>query len=352
MADDVPLALYLPAGLFLKPDPRVTIEVKLPAEKQVGVSISNWEVMEKIKVLSLPECFASLRVVSYTRDVIHFEGELESTRAMRKIILLINKKSIKLSGFSDLLKVKAYQKEVPHPSKQEWEDYFADRGMRSFDDERPGERPDTMHVRGLPVKWFISRTSEGKPCPRILTQAFQKFGQVREVDMATSADSSQHFSSFGPGSKALHFEAFIQYEKYSAFCNAMQSVKGMKLIRLEEGGKEGMAIIQADFDRSRYLSDRNIRRRRKAEERQRRAQEEQEREELERQREEEREREKLRMQAEEEKAQRKAEKLQAKQKKKEEQAMLVAELKAAAMNRREEAQRLLSVLLAGAAEAK
>ena len=352
MADDVPLALYLPAGLFLKPDPRVSIEVKLPDMKQVGVSISNWEVMEKLKVLSLPETFASLRVVNYSRDVIHFEGELESMRAMRKVILLIDKKSIKLSGFSELLKVKAAQKEVPHPSKQEWEDYFADRGMRAFDEERPGERPDTIHIRGLPVKWFVSRTSEGSPCPRILTQSFQKFGRVREVDISSSPDSSQHFSSFGPGSRALHFEAFIQYEKYSAFCNAMQSIKGMKLIRLEEGGKEGMAIIQTDFDHSSYLSDRHIRKRRKAEERQRRAREEKERQELERQREEEREREKLKLKADEEKAQRRAEKLQVKQKKKEEQAMLVAELKAAAVSRREEAQRLLSVLLAGAAEAK
>ncbi len=336
----------------MKPDPRVSIEVKLPDMKQVGVSISNWEVMEKLKVLSLPEIFGSLRVLNYSRDFIHFEGELESMRAMRKVILLIDKKSIKLSGFSELLKVKATQREVPHPTKQEWEDYFADCGMRSFDDERPGERPDTVHIRGLPVKWFVSRTSEGLPCPRVLTQAFQKFGRVREVDISLSSDSSQYFSSFGPGSQALHFEAFVQYEKYSAFCNAMQSIKGMKLIRLEEGGKEGMAIIRADYDHSGYLSDRNIRKRRKAAEKQRRAREESEREELERLKEEEREKEKLKMKAEEEKAQRKAEKLQAKQKKKEEQAALVAELKAAAVSRREEAQRFLRVLLAGAAEAK
>lgn len=354
MAEDVPLALYLPAGLFLKPDPKVSIEVKLPDMKQMGVSVSNWEVMEKIRVLSLPEIFVTLRVISYSRDIIHFEGELESTKALRKVVLLIDGKSIKLSGFSDMLRVKVRRKEVPHPTKQEWEDYFSDQGMEAFDDERPGERPDTVHIRGLPAKWFVSRTSEGRPCLRVLIQAFQKFGRVSEVGIyEPSSENSKHFSSFGPGIRAaLHFEAFIQYEKYSAFCNAMQSLKGMKLIRLEDGGKEGVAIIQTDFDHNGFLTARNIRRRRRAEERQRRAEEEEERREDERQKEEERLQEKLREKAEEEKAQKKARKMETKQKKKEEQARLVAELKAVAVSRRAEAQRLLRVLLAGAAETK
>lgn len=354
MADDVPLALYLPAGLFLKPDPKITIEVKLPDIKQAGVSVSNWEVMEKLKILSLPEIFGSLRVISYSREVIHFEGEFDSLRRMRKVILMIDKKSIKLSGFTELLKIKARRKEMPHPSKREWEEYFADRGMDSFDDEKPGERPDTMHIKGLPVKWFISRTSEGKPCPRILTQAFQKFGRVREVGVyePSSSDNSKNFSSFGPGTRALHFEGFIQYEKYSAFCNAMSSIKGTKLIRLEDGGKEATAIIQVDFDRSAFLSNRNIRRRRRAEERERRIQEEERREEEEREKQENERKEELRKKAEEEKAQKRAKKLEAKRQKKQEQMMIVAELKAAAINRKEEAQRLLGVLLAGAAEAR
>ena len=354
MAEDVPLALYLPAGLFLKPDPKVSIEVKLPDMKQVGVSVSNWEVMEKIRVISLPEIFVSLRVVKYSRDMIHFEGELESSKSLRKVILLIDGKSIKLSGFSDMLKMKVRRKEMPHPTKQEWEDYFADRGMEVFEDERPGERPDTVHIRGLPIKWFVSRTSEGRPCPRVLIQAFQKFGRVREVGIyEPSSDNSKQFSSFGPGIRApLHFEAFIQYEKYSAFGNAMQSLKGMKLIRLEEGGKEGMAIIQTDFDRGGFLTTRNIRKRQRAEERQRRVEEEEEKRESEKQREEEEQQEEIKRKVEEEKARKKARKQEAKQKKRDEQAKLVAELKAVAMSRREEAQRLLRVLLAGAAETK
>jgi len=354
MADDVPLALYLPAGIFLKPDPKITVAVKLPDMKQVGVSVSNWEVMEKIKILALPEAFMSLRVISYTREVIHFEGEFESTRVMRKVILLIDGKSIKLSGFPDLLKLRAKLKDVPYPTKGEWEEFFNERGMESFDDERRGERPDTVVVKGLPVKWFTSRTSEGQPCPRILTQAFQKFGKVREAGIYQSSPShhKKSFSSFGPGMKSLNFEAYIQYEKYSAFCNAMNSLKGMKLIRLEEGGNDSTAMVTVDFDRNAYLSDRNIRKRLRAEERRRKEQLEEEKEEEEQRRREEMEQEEKRRLEEEEKAQRRARKMQEREMKKREQDRIVAELKAVAASRREEAQRLLGVLLAGAAEAR
>ena len=43
MADDVPLAFYQPAGLFLKPEARAWIEVKLPEIKSNGAAVSNWE---------------------------------------------------------------------------------------------------------------------------------------------------------------------------------------------------------------------------------------------------------------------------------------------------------------------
>ena len=116
MADDV-LAFYLPAGLFLKSEARVWIEVKLPEIKSTGTSISNWEVMEKIKALSQPVEFLSLRVGNYSRELIQFEGELESVRNLRKIVLLLHGKSMKLSGFSEFLKLKAKQLLPPQPTK-------------------------------------------------------------------------------------------------------------------------------------------------------------------------------------------------------------------------------------------
>ena len=279
MADDVPLVLYHPSGLFLKADAKISIQVKIPEIKVSGVTISNWEVMEKLKVLSKPEEFQNLRVVNYSRERIVFEGEFESLRAMRKVVLLLNGKLIKLSGFADLLKVRVKQ-DGDSPDKKEWEDYFSERGVTAFDESKPGERPDTIRVQGLPVKWFASKTSDGQPCPRVLTQAFQKFGRVRQVGIYDpSPCQSKSFSAFGPGAsaKSLHFEAYIQYEKYSAFCNAINSLKGMKIIRLEDGGKEAFAKIAVDFDRTGFLSERSVRKRRHAEERRKQEQEELER---------------------------------------------------------------------------
>ena len=351
MGDDVPISFYQPSGLFLKPDAKISLEVKLPEIRSSG-SISNWEVMEKIKTLSKPEEFQTLRVVNYSREKIQFEGEFETLRAMRKVVLLLNHKSMKLSGFSELLQIKARKLEPPFPAKKEWEEHFLDKGVKTFDDGVPGERPDTLHISELPVKWFSSSSSEGRPCPRVLTLAFQKFGRVRQVGIFENPSrASSEFASFGP-SKQIYFDAYIQYEKYAAFCSAMSSLKGMKLIRLESGGREAVAKLNVDFDRTSFLSDKNVRKRQRLEEKRRRELDEQRRLEEEERKSKERKRQ-LELEKEQEaKALKKAKRLEEKRSKKEKQLLLVAQLKTVAIQRREEAQRLLRVLLAGAAETK
>ena len=389
MADDVPLAFYLQAGLFLKPEARVSVDVKLPEIKSSGTAVSNWEVMEKIKTLTQPEEFVSLRVVNYSRELVQFEGELDSVRAMRKVLLMLNGKSMKLSGFSELLRVRANQLQAPYPTRAEWEEFFETRGTSVFEEGRPGERPDTIRVKGLPVKWFVSKGSEGRPCVKVLSQAFQKFGLVRQVGLLDATAGivlerreGESFACFGPGTgtRTYHFEAYVQYEKYTGFINAINSLKGMVILRLEEGGKEAVARISVEFDKTAFLSERNIRKRTRAEERRRQERKEEERKEQERKKEEE-----LRKQVwlpssqnsprlvlcspscclytcaplssqeeqrlkEEEEARRQAQKHEEKRRKKEQQAAVVAELKAVAVSRREEAQRLLRALLAAAAE--
>ncbi len=346
-ADEVPLTFYSPAGLFLKPDARISIQVRLPQIKICGVSISNWEVMERIKELVKPEIFTTLRVVHYSREVINFEGDFESVRAMRKVVLLLHKKTIKLSGFSEVLRLLAKPYEAPHPTKEECEEFFKQRGVESFEDGRPGERADTVLIKGLPVKWFVSRTSDNKPCPRLLSQAFQKFGAVRKVGVS---DYPSQTNTFGPNSMSHHFDCYIQYEKYVSFTNAMSSLKSMKLLRLEDAGKESTIPITLDFDRGAYLSDRNIRKRQREEERRRKEAEEQAKKEEEEKRELERQKEAEKRREEEEKLARKAKKLEEKRKKKEQKSLLIAHLKDTAARRREEAQRLLTVLLTAVAE--
>ena len=290
MADDVPLSLFPSGGLYLKNMALITIEVRLPEIRNPGVTVSNWEIMEKIKEKSQPEEYQYLRVTLSTRELIRFEGEFDSLRALRKVVLLLNGKTIKLRGFPDPLQMRAIQTETPYPQKHQWEQHFVDRGVDNFDEGRPGERPDTVHIKGLPIRWFTSKKSNGKPCPKVLTQAFEKFGKVRQVGFYdSSTESSQTgFSSFGPGTatQVLNFEAYLQYEKYTGFCSAMEGLKNVQLIRLQAGG-QAVAKIKVDFDRSGFLSDRAIRKRLHLEEKQRQERESEERRRVESQKEEE-----------------------------------------------------------------
>ena len=278
MAEDVPISFYPTGGLYLKQIALIFIEVRLPEIRNPGVTVSNWEVMEKIKAQSQPEEYENLRVILSTRELIRFEGEFKSKRALRKCILLLNGKSLKLKGFSDPLKMKAHESDPACPKKQDWEDYFVDKGVECFDEGRPGERPDTVHVQGLPIRWFVSTTSGDKPCPHMVTQAFQKFGKVRQVAFTESMQGAAHktFSSFGPGAEHLNFEAYIQYDRYQGFCTAMGSLSGVKLMRLQAGG-QAVVKLKVDYDRTGFLSERGIRKRMHLEEKRRREREEEER---------------------------------------------------------------------------
>ena len=273
MGDDVPVSLYPAGGLFLKPEARIQVQVQLPEIRNPGVTVSNWEVMEKLKARIHPEKFDSLRVINSSRETILFEGEFVSVRILKKVILLLHKKNIKLKGFSDPLRVLASQTNSAFPLKEDWEKYFREKGVETFNDGRPGERPDTVHIRGLPIKWFVSPTSEGKPCLTILMQSFQKFGEVKQVGFyepvlpqsASSVTVDSTFSSFGPGAGAefLNFEAFIQYKDYKGFCDALASFKGMLLSKVQDDitAQPAIAKIKVEFDRSGFLSERNIKKR-------------------------------------------------------------------------------------------
>lgn len=49
-------------NLYLKPIVKMTISVALPQLKLPGKSISNWEVMERVKAMVAPEQFSALRI--------------------------------------------------------------------------------------------------------------------------------------------------------------------------------------------------------------------------------------------------------------------------------------------------
>lgn len=53
-------------GLYVKPVAKLNISVQLPQLKSPGSSISNWEVMEKLKKMIKPDSFLVLKVFLIT----------------------------------------------------------------------------------------------------------------------------------------------------------------------------------------------------------------------------------------------------------------------------------------------
>lgn len=92
-------------NLYLKPIAKMTVSVALPQLKLPGKSISNWEVMERVKAMVAPEQFSVLRISKSTMDFIRFEGEVENRTVVKGLLGRLDGKTIKLSGFTDVLKV-------------------------------------------------------------------------------------------------------------------------------------------------------------------------------------------------------------------------------------------------------
>ncbi|XP_022084750.1 A-kinase anchor protein 17A-like [Acanthaster planci] len=299
------IELHGPHGLYLKPIAKLNISVTLPQMKMEGKSISNWEVMEKLKRMAKPDSFLVLRVSKSSLEFLRFEAEVEAKSLIKVLILRLDGKVIKLSGFPEPLKVRAAEAKISFPNRHDWDSFFRD--AKNMNENNPGERPDTIKIESLPCKWFSSTAEPDKPSELIIKKIFELFGEIRNVDIPM-LDPYRHesqviggnfrtFSSFN----TLTFEAFIQYTEYIGFVKAMDALKGMKLMKKEtitdENEKEGKAYtadIKVDFDKTRHLCAKSIQKREKERQRliqlekQREEQKRLEREEEERKQEEER----------------------------------------------------------------
>ena len=241
--------LFEPQGLFLKPVAKLNISVQLPQLKTPGNSISNWEVMEKLKRLIKPDQFIILKVAKSTLEFIRFEGEIENRSKLKVLISRLDGQTIKLSGFPDSLKVRAAEAKVSFPTRHTWDSYFRD--AKHMNEMKPGERPDTVHFKDLPSRWFANRKDgdDNKPSEFILKKVCETFGEVRRVhipmlDPYTRETSSIQTFSFG---RDLTFEAFVQYQEYIGFVKAMTAMRGMKLMYKGEDGKALTANIKVSL---------------------------------------------------------------------------------------------------------
>ncbi|KAG5326847.1 AK17A protein, partial [Acromyrmex heyeri] len=257
LSDIVPL--YPSHALYLKPLAKVNVSVSLPQLKTPGKTISTWEVMEKIRALILPDEFASLKVAKSTLEFIRLEGDLRDRCRLPRVLARLDLQQLNLSGFSNVLKVRAAEAKDDFPTRHSWNSYFRD--AKHMNELKAGERPDTIHITGLPVKWF-TEDNTNVPSESLVTKIFKKWGALRKVDVP-AADSYRsrmrlgnniHKFSFEDG---IFFDVYVQYVEYMDFVRAMDALRGMKLLK-KDGQNSLTATLKVDFDKTKHLSDNSI----------------------------------------------------------------------------------------------
>lgn len=251
-------------GLYLKPITKMIISVTLPQLKQPGKSISNWEVMERLKGMVNNHQFSTLRISKSTMEFIRFEGEVDNKGLVKAFVASLDGKSIKLSGFSDILKVRAAEYKIDFPTRHDWDSFFRD--AKDMNENLPGERPDTIHLEGLPCKWFAAKDSGSeKPSEDVFMKVFSVFGEIRNIDIPMldpyrEEMTGRNFHTFSFGGH-LNFEAYVQYKEYVGFVKAMNALRGMKLMFKGEDGKAVACNIKVSFESTKHLCEASIKKR-------------------------------------------------------------------------------------------
>ncbi|XP_065319743.1 A-kinase anchor protein 17A-like [Gordionus sp. m RMFG-2023] len=361
-----------------------------PHVKSSGMTISNWEIMEKLKAMISPNTFTILKVIKMVKsdninpkiikklsqplinqcykdipsdnEFLYLEAELEDSVNALKIVDILNGKLnnlhlpkldinkynnsknsnysfIKLSGVNIPLKVRAayhnkknsicdvdickdinvdnhllinssfshqsfYYDDISH-IRNNWISHFKwdqksskdnpNSFRRLFFNSKPGHRPDTVLLKGLPTKWFIPKITLNHEFLKLLEPEIKKtfsiFGPVRDVFIPFNNDPFQ-LNTFSFSTSNFHtayisnctldnsknqndnviipltFDVFVQYNEYDSFERAMDGLVGSKLLytpsptenSLHDSGKIKFytSIFQCDFDRNKHLSDLSI----------------------------------------------------------------------------------------------
>lgn len=278
--------LYPTRNLYLKPISRLVIVVTMPSLKIPGLTISNWEIMERLKAMVAPDQFLSLKVAKSSLELLTFDAEVDSKTTLTKFLIKLDGKGIKLNGFADQLRVRAARKKIPFPKKHDWNSHF--RESETTNENHPGERPDTVYMSHLPTKWFVENEKDTRGSELVLTAVFSTFGEVRCVDIPNNdpyrdrilmleevknektktdeAVKETGFKTFSHSSN-IHFECYVQFMEYSGFAKCMKAMRGKKLLYMLEDERGATANIEVDFDKTHHLSEKNIKRRNRRRER-------------------------------------------------------------------------------------
>ncbi|XP_058803902.1 A-kinase anchor protein 17A isoform X2 [Phymastichus coffea] len=216
--------------------------------------------MEKIRLLIRPDEFASLKVVKSTLEFIRFEGDLGDRSRLQRVLARLDAQRLNLAGFPNVLKVKAAEVKDDFPSRHSWDSYFRD--AKHMNELKAGERPDTIHICGLPVKWFSE--DDGKtPSEPMITKVFKRWGTIRRVDVP-AADPYRSRMRLGTSIQkfsyedGIFFDAYIQYVEYMDFVKAMDALRGMKLLKKDKEKNHLVASVEVDFDKTKHMSDSSV----------------------------------------------------------------------------------------------
>lgn len=140
-----------------------------------------------------------------------------------------------------------------------------------MDELKPGYRPDTVLIQNLPLKWFGGNSLK----TNWLISVFSTFGDIRrfhiplldEIEKEKSTVSDENgFKKFNFNSEHSTFDVYLMYKDYVGFVNAMDALRGKKLIKCVPASKSYNKElfeyeIKIDFDKTKHLSDKAIRRR-------------------------------------------------------------------------------------------
>lgn len=144
-----------------------------------------------------------------------------------------------------------------------------------MDELKPGYRPDTVLIQNLPLKWFGRDNLK----TNWLINVFSVFGDIRRFHVplideiekekishkkkGSSEVSSIGFKKFNFNSENSTFDAYLMYKDYVGFVNAMDGLRGMKLVKCEKVDDYKTEYleheIKVDFDKTKHLSDKTIR---------------------------------------------------------------------------------------------
>uniref|UniRef100_A0A0R3RPQ9 RRM domain-containing protein n=1 Tax=Elaeophora elaphi TaxID=1147741 RepID=A0A0R3RPQ9_9BILA len=268
MADELE-PLCVSVGLYVKPSARMTVTVCLPPLKQPGQSISNWDLMEKIKKAVSPIELSSIRVMTSTIELVRFEAELPSRKILAKVIKALDGYTLKVMGFFEPLKVRAAEAKSDFPTRHDWDEFF--RNSDNMNELEPGERPDTIYLAKMPSNWFkeYGSTDDSMPSERVLQSVFERFGTIRCVDIPVCDPYRRKMSAkisgicttgFSFGQEVL-FEGYVQFVEYISFVRAMDFLRNKKLVKKMPDDRMFEAAIKVDFDKNKHLSDKNIHKR-------------------------------------------------------------------------------------------